>query len=384
MLPPLDIALWTAGAVHALIALKATVALFFVPDLPALDTENREQTDKPDVSIILAARDEEARVRETVVRALGQRGASCEVIVVDDRSKDRTSAILISLAQEHPPLRALRVDELPSGWLGKCNALRTGAREARGRWLLFTDADTWLEPLTAARAFRAAERAEVEHVCVIPGFARTSFWGRASLNAFAPALVALAAMVNLDLPFGFGGVGAFNMIRRDAYERVGGHEPLRMEVVDDLKLGRLVRRAGMRTRFYFGARDLEVEWGLTPRGMLGVLRKNHFAGLGYRTWIAFPAIALGVALWLAGALGWTAWRPAGMAATAGWLLGALPAWLFGRKHGWGVGEALAAPIASLLMFISLANSTFATLRAGGVRWRDTFYPLSELRRGVVR
>jgi hypothetical protein len=366
--------------------MKASVSTLLVPDLPA-DAPEPPDADRAGpvaLSIVLAARDEESRVRETVVRALAQERISCEVIVVDDRSTDGTSAILDTIARENPALHSARVDELPPGWLGKCNALRAGASRARGRWLLFTDADTWLEPFTAARAVRAAERAGVEHVCVIPGFARTSFWGRAALTAFAPALVGLAAMVNLDLPFGFGGVGAFNLIRRDAYERIGGHERLRMEVVDDLKLGRLVRQAGLRTRFFFGARDLEVEWGLTPRGMLKVLRKNHFAGLGYRTGLASAAIVLGTLVWLAGALGWTLGRPAGWAATAAWLLAIVPAWQFCRRHGWGVGPALAAPLASVLMFVSLANSMIATLREGGVRWRETFYPLAELREGVVR
>lgn len=379
----LDIALWTAGSAWTLFALLAAIANTRVPDLPER-TEGAESGDGPVVSIVLAARDEAGRIAETVRRALAQRGAAVEVIAVDDRSSDGTGAALAAVARENPALRVVRIDALPEGWLGKCNALRAGTELARGRWLLFTDADTWMQPLTVARAVAAAEAAGADHVCVIPGFASASFWGKATLGGFSMALMSLAGAVNLDLPFGYAGVGAFNLIRREAYDRIGGHEALRMEVVDDMKLGMLVRRAGMRTRFYMGARDVEVEWGATPAGMLAVLKKNHFAGTGFSVARASAVILLGALLYLLGALGWTAWRPAGWGATAGWLLTAVPASLFGRRHGWGVLPALAAPLAIVMMVASLVWSMASTLRAGGVRWRDTFYPLAELRRGLVK
>ena len=109
-------------------------------------------------SVIVAARDEESRIEDTVRHLLAQRGIQLEVIVVDDRSTDRTGEILGRLTRHDDRVRTQRVHELPDGWLGKCHACHLGAACARGDWLLFTDADCWLRPDVIARALLVAER----------------------------------------------------------------------------------------------------------------------------------------------------------------------------------------------------------------------------------
>ena len=108
-------------------------------------------------SVVIAARDEAARIEATVRHLLAQTGVEMEVIVVDDRSTDGTGEILRRLAAEDGRVRMERVDVLPDGWLGKCHACHRGANAATGEWILFTDADSWLRPDLIARALLVAE-----------------------------------------------------------------------------------------------------------------------------------------------------------------------------------------------------------------------------------
>jgi cellulose synthase/poly-beta-1,6-N-acetylglucosamine synthase-like glycosyltransferase len=94
-------------------------------------------------SIVVAARDEEARIEQTVRHLLAQRGVEIELVVVDDRSSDRTGEILHRLATEDARVQVKAVDTLPDGWLGKCHACHLGASTTTGEWILFTDGDCW-------------------------------------------------------------------------------------------------------------------------------------------------------------------------------------------------------------------------------------------------
>ena len=109
-------------------------------------------------SVVIAARDEEARIESSIRNLLVQREVNLEIIVVDDRSTDRTEEILTRLTQQDDRVRMQRVQTLPDGWLGKCYACHIGAAIAKGHWILFTDADCWMKPDVIARALRVANR----------------------------------------------------------------------------------------------------------------------------------------------------------------------------------------------------------------------------------
>lgn len=122
-------------------------------------------------SIVVAARNEQTRVEHTVRRLLAQMHVEVELIVVNDRSTDRTGEILDQLAKEDSRLKVIHIIELPDGWLGKCHACHIGANAATGEWILFTDADCWLKPDVIARAIRLAESQQVDHVALTSGLA---------------------------------------------------------------------------------------------------------------------------------------------------------------------------------------------------------------------
>ena len=380
----IEIALWALGGVMFAQSALWAAGLATLRPLPSWEALGRGAGARARLSVIVAGRDEEARIETTVRRLLSQRHIELEIIAIDDRSVDGTGAILDRIAAEDPRLRALHVTELPEGWLGKCHACHVGALAATGDWLLFTDADVWLSEDAAARGVAAAERDGAGHLCMLPAMHRCSALGRAAVLAASLAGLRHVLMVNKSLGITPIGVGAFNLIRADVHKAFGGHEALRMEVVDDVKLGLLAQRTGAKSRVYFGASDAQCEWAESALGMIRVLEKNFFAVIGYRAWLAALLLALGVMGVGFGMLAPLTMTPAGWFAGLGLFSQTPLAWRIARMHGWSGWPALLAPVGFLVLLAAMANSTLRTMRAGGVRWRGTFYPLSELRRGMVR
>jgi len=334
-------------------------------------------------SIVIAARDEEARIEQTVRHLLAQRGVEIELVVVDDRSTDRTGEILRRLAREDPRVQVKRVDVLPEGWLGKCHACHLGASAATGDWILFTDADCWSKPDLIARAVQLAERVEADHVTLISGIAERSLSLRASHLAFLISLANWISGVNRDRPKAHLGIGAFNLVRASAYRECGGYEKLRLTVVDDVKLGLLLVRAGKRTRAFIAGLDLECHWGASAWSMVKIMEKNYFAALDYRLGLVLAGslfVALIISILIVGLFSGTS---LGLAAAFSPLCFILPAALLARRLGWPWPCALLTPFMFPLFLYALLHSTFVTLRQGGIRWRDTFYPLEALRSGNV-
>lgn len=335
-------------------------------------------------SVVVAGRNEGNRIEQCIRCLLAQRGVELEFIVVDDRSTDRTPEILRQLAAEDARLKVIRVDALPEGWLGKCHACHVGASAATGDWILFTDADCWLKPDVILRALLVAQREQVEHITLTPGTVAETLGAKAWHLMFLTSLANWFSGVNRDRPKAHLGIGAFNLVHADAYRQFGGHKALRLTVVDDVKLGLLVRRAGKRTRAFLGSEDVECHWGVTVRDMVRIMEKNYFAALDYRLWLAlggslFTLVIIGIQV--AGLFSRTA--PGVLAALSPLSL-ILPAAILAKRIGWKWTSAMLAPFMIPVFLYALLNSVYATLRHGGIRWRDTFYPLAILRSGNVQ
>jgi len=335
-------------------------------------------------SVVVAARDEAARIETTVHRLLTQADVDLELIVVDDRSADGTPAILRRLAAGDGRVRTTRVDVLPHGWLGKCYACHIGAGLATGEWILFTDADCWLKRDVIARAVRVADRERADHVTLTPGNAPTTAGARAWHLAFLMTLADWISGVNRDRPKAYLGMGAFNLLRATAYRECGGYEALRLTVLDDVRLGLLLRRAGKRTRAFIGGDDTECLWGTTVRDMIAVMEKNYFAAINFRL---APALIVGIGgplLWLAAVVGPFTGTLAGVAAGIALLSLMVPAAILARRLGWSWDRAALTPFIYPALFYAVLNSAVTTSRQGGIWWRETFYALDTLRDGMVR
>jgi glycosyltransferase involved in cell wall biosynthesis len=349
-----------------------------LPSLVAPETKNIR------CSIVIAARDEEARIEQTVRQLLAQEAVAVEIHVVDDRSKDRTGEILRRLMKEDSRVKPQRVEILPEGWLGKCHACHVGASSTQGEWILFTDADCWLKPDALARALTVAQSDCVDHVTLTPGVAPETRSAEAWHLAFLISLANWFSGVNRDHPKAYMGMGAFNLVRASAYRACGGYEALRLSVVDDLKLGLLLRRNGKRTRAFIGGDDAECHWGTTALSMIKIMEKNYFAAIDYRGIAVVGLVLFTIVLWPAALIGPFTGSLFGIAAGLGLLTLIVPAFLFARKLGWSLRGALIAPFIYPLLIYAIVNSTVVTLRQRGIRWRDTFYPLDVLRAGTVK
>jgi hypothetical protein len=370
-----------------------------LPDLAHAPAELPAGLVWPRLSVVVACRNEEAAIRTALSSLLAQDYPRelFEVIAVDDRSEDATGAILRELGAAHPALRVARVDVLPPGWLGKTNALQRGAAAATGDWLLFTDADVVFTPDTLRRAVAWATRDGLGHAVALPRFIASGWLERGFVSLFGLFLLLHLRVDELRRPGSAAhvGIGAFNLVRRDSYQAIGGHERLRFEVADDVKLGLVLRRSGVRQGCADSGGTVRVRW---QRGFVASMRgllKNFFAGTDYswlttmRTVILVPLATTFPAVYLATSLATSAWSsplPAGRVVAA--LALALPVALLGaaaRRLTGGRGpEGLLLPLLGVcLALVALASALLATLR-GAVIWRGTRYALQELRAGSVR
>ena len=380
----------TAG-IFAIMTFTLLWHLRWVNRLPQLDTLPAKQGVAGDTpckqalcSVVIAARDEDPRIERTLRHLFAQRDVELEIIVVDDRSSDQTSEILHRLAKFDPRLRLKRVDVLPDGWLGKCHACHIGALAATGEWILFTDADCWIKPDVIVRAIGVAERDHADHVTMAPGTVLESVAARGWYLLFLTGLAGWFSGVNRNRPKAHVGIGAFNLVRAAAYRQCGGYEALRLSVVDDIKLGLLLHRAGHRTRAFLGAGDVECHWGRTVGDFNRIMEKNYFAALDYRGGIVLAASVSALVVLSVMVIGLGTGSAAGFAAAFSPLGLILPGMVLARRVGWSFSSAAMMPLMCPVFLYAMVNSTLVTLRQDGIRWRETFYPLATLRAGNVR
>ena len=358
-----------------------------LPRLSDRDTTLRtsESRDAPVLcSVVIAARNEEARIENSIRNLLVQRDVNLEIIVVDDRSTDRTEEILTRLTQLDDRVRMQRVHTLPDGWLGKCYACHIGAAIAKGHWILFTDADCWMKPDVIARALRVANRNRVDHVTLTPGIAEGSVGAQAWHLAFLISLADWLSGVNRDRPKAYFGIGAFNLVQASAYRQCGGYESLRLTVLDDVRLGLLLHRVGKRTRAFLGGDDVVCHWGTTVTDLVKMHEKNYFAAVNFRLTVALMAGLSGMIFWCVAIVGLVTGTAAGLVTGLAVFSLCIPAYILSRRIGWCGPDWLVAPLVFPMLFYALLRSALVTTRRGGVLWRDTFYSLDELRRSSVR
>jgi chlorobactene glucosyltransferase len=229
------------------------------------------------VSAIIPARDEEANI-ERVVRTVAAQPDIAEILVVNDQSRDRTAEILERLRREVPPLRVLNADPLPEGWTGKAHAVATGARQAHGDWLLLTDADTEHLPGSLAALLRRATSEGMDLLSVSPGQETPTWWEKAVIPRVYVELARrfrFEDVSNPDSPAAAAN-GQYILIRRDVYERAGGHAAVRGELLEDVALAERVKRGGGKLLFLPGAEWVRTRMYRTFGEMWRGWTKNLF------------------------------------------------------------------------------------------------------------
>ncbi len=399
---------WIAGTVLALAWLSrivdAAIGMPHVADVsrPEWNRNPVRPGGNPKVSIIVPARNEEETVEAALLSLLKLDYDHYEVIAVNDRSTDRTGEILERMGQASQlreaalgsgniatrtnMLRVVHHDELPPGWLGKTHAMWTAANDASGEWLLFTDADVIFKPDSLRRALSYAEAEHADHLVLFPQmimktpgeFMMIAFFQTMFMFGHRPWKV---ADPNTD---DYMGVGAFNLVRRSVYEAVGTYEALRMEVLDDMKLGKVVKNAGFAQRNVFGGDLISIRWAKGAMGVVNNLTKNFFAVLSFqwpRTVLSAIALLFLNLLPFIGILLARGWERLPLAVALASILGVYIG--ISRRSGVPAYYFFVHPIGAVLFIYTLLRSMSLTLWHEGIVWRGTKYPLDELRKGMV-
>ena len=366
----------------------------------------------PRVSVVVPARDEGHKIEAGLKSLLASDYPDFEIIAIDDRSRDETGAIMDQLARKgggslfqaaatdthslsqderpekdsRPRLRIIHITELPEGWLGKNHALQVGTQQTTGEWLLFTDGDVVHDSQTLRRAMRFVSANEIDHLAMFPDFDTEGLFETAFVTGFGVIFGAGTQpyLIPTRWPRAYCGVGAYNLVRRSALDRANGFEPIKLDILDDVKLGKLLKRTGSRGSVLRAAEGLSIRWQSSAWACITGLEKNAFASANYSVvqllWICggtafvFCGPVVGAILAGEGRAGFLA------ATILSHLLYGLTASMFGHSF-WLFPMLMPSGLAFVFAFL---RSGWITLRQGGVRWRDTFYPLEVLRRGIFR
>jgi hypothetical protein len=375
------------GSIASLWVIQGIRASEGMARLPWLsDASPLASNEAPFISVIFAARDEAEKLSAALATLLAQDYPRFEVVAVNDRSQDQTPAILHEFERTHKNLKVSDIAELPPGWLGKPHALVAGFEQSQGEWLVFTDADVHFAPDVLRRAVGLATKRKWDHLSLLAAVEMRGFWETTAISYFALGFIFGNEPWLASNPRSgrYVGVGAFQLVRRDAYEKSGGHRRLRMDVIEDMKLGKLIKLAGCRSGVAVAHDMVRVRWHAGVGNVIRGVTKNFFAACHYNAFFALGAMMLPLIMsvlpffGLAFASGWArvfAGIAVGCAVAIHCaMIGSTDASpLYGFTH----------PLGAMLFFWMLGRSAIATLWRGGVVWRGTFYPIEELRKWQV-
>src|ERR1700757_1048100 len=329
---------------------------------------------RPSVSVIVPARNEEASLRACLESLLAQVGIEFEIIVVDDGSTDRTRGI----AQSFPDVRVITPGPLPPGWTGKNNAVAAGAREARGGWLLFTDADTVHKSGSLARAVAEVEQHHADLLSYSPEQEVHGFGEKAIMPVIFAELARTYRPSDVSDPRSPAAAanGQYLLITRRAYDFVGGHAAVATSLLEDVALARAVKSSGRKIFFRFGGDAVRTRMYRTLPQLVEGWTKNltllfpHPGRLALRRLFDFVAAIIGYAIAI------VAWRTGSalVALVVAAVTSMFMLFLFRR-----IRQAHFSWDATVLAFLGLPLFSYLLLRSklsykrGKVSWKGRTY-----------
>jgi hypothetical protein len=274
------------GAIVGVWIVRHVVVAWIQRRTAALDLDSPKWSggDPPRVTALVPAKDEETTLGGCLETVVAQSYPNLEILVVDDRSTDRTPEIARSFADRDSRVRVLTMTELPAGWTGKTHALDIATRAARGEWLWYLDADTRQHPDALSICLEYARRENAALVSLMPELRCDTFWekvvqplqGIVLMRSFSPLAV------NDDRSHvGFAN-GQFILIRRDAYEAAGGHAAVRDRFVEDIYLAQRVKAAGFPIRVAIGTEISSTRMYTSLRGIIRGWSRILYDALGRR------------------------------------------------------------------------------------------------------
>jgi len=352
-------------------------------NLPSID-RLPFRDEKSLISIIIAAKDEEKSIKQTVETLLDQKYVNLEILAVNDRSTDSTGSIIENLAAHHANVHAITIETLPSGWLGKNHALHIGAQQAKGTYLLFTDADIYFHENVVSRAITFLKNENLDHLTAAPNLRAGSFFLKGLISFFLFGFGYLKRPWTANHPSKKGGmgVGAFQLLTNACYEGIGGHHAIRFRPDDDLAMGLRIKKLGYRQNLVTALRSLSVEWYPDLPSAFKGFEKNAFAGLNYSVLFALLAIAgVFTSQILPFITIWSSRLPLQMiSAFTIVLLFYLYALTMRHLTTYSNWIVFGLPIFAVLFIYMLSRALLLTFLRGGIEWRGSHYSLKELKK----
>lgn len=363
---------------------RATRAIFSIPIFEEQTPPIPENW--PRLSIVIAACNEADTIGPALSTLLQQNYPDLEIIVVNDRSTDRTGEMIEAFARKDSRVHPMHVKHLPDKWLGKVHALHLGTHKSQGDWILYTDADIHFRPGTLRKAVAVAISAKVDHLAIMPVPKTNSFWLDIVIKAFGLLFMEGTHAADLEKPGSDAvvGVGAFNLVKKSALDKTEGFEWLRMEVGDDVGLGLLLKNSGAKTRLMVALKDVSLTWYSSLGGMFEGLEKNMF---GVAARYQFVRLFIYVLLiWAVVMAPLVAVTYSGVPYLWVFALAAVfflvsGAWKVKQRHGHSWLPLLLIPIGQLIISLILLRSGLMCAWRGGIVWRGTLYRLEDLRAG---
>jgi chlorobactene glucosyltransferase len=361
------------------IIIYLTVNIIYLVRLPLV---RKPVVDPPRISVCVPARNEERGIRACLQSLLDQDYPDFEVIAVDDHSTDRTGEIMRDLEKENSRLKVLQGKDLPEGWLGKPFALTQAFKKAGGEYLLFTDADPVFECHALNTAVGAMRDRELDLLTLMPQAKFGSFWERAVQPVIFGFIASLTRFEKVNDPdhekaIGF---GAFLMFRRNAYEKIGGHEAGKADVLEDVLIAKRAKRAGLKLlvadakqlfsiRMYFGLKEIWIGW---RKNMFFAMRRSVLRAIWHVSmvlgFLLTPYIILTLNIF------WqTGWLWIGIA-LAGVVMVTAAAYKTCDELGLHRNTATLFPIGAVVMAAIMLNSMLYTLVRKKTEWRGRIYP----------
>lgn len=353
-----------------------------VKKLPQLaEVRYRELPEWPRLSVIVPACDEAETIEAATRSKLDSGYPNLEIVLIDDRSEDETGRIIDRLVGQDSRIVAVHIDELPGGWLGKLNALHQGVKRATGEYLLFTDADVHFEQGALTRAVAYCRENQLGHLAVLPQGYRAGPLVDLACAFFWRMIFAAGTLWKVSDPASrvTAGVGAFNLVRRSAFDKTQGFEWLKMEPADDMALGMMMKNSGAGSAVLSGRGQVGVR---LVRSLSEAVRSSEKGIMVHRFSLWRPAV-VGLVLLLLEVSPYLAWIPSGsvvppVIGSVALVAGLASSLLVARFMGNPVLPAVLHSLGALLMIGAMVKSGVAAARRGGLVWRGTFYPKEKL------
>ncbi len=357
---------------------------------PYLDKfENKSKT-TPKVSIILPARNEEKHIGKCLDSLIDQDYQNYEIIVINDSSEDTTEKIISEYAKKVPKIIAVNARLKPNGWMGKNWACMEGYEKATGELLLFTDADTHHSKNVISLAVSHLISFELDALSAIPKMLTFDFWTNITLPMISTFLHTRFSALNVNNPSKKTGYffGSFFIIKNETYKKVGTHEGVKQEIIEDGALGKKVKESGYKMKMVRGehlidaiwARDKTTLWNALKRLMIPLYLQSGKIAIGiffavlFLLFVPFPIVAI-LALFPVETISAKILCATATVASIMIYIGAIIETKIGLELR--VGYAIFAPLGSLVVVLGFLSGLIQAKSTTAITWRGRSYSMKD-------